>query len=185
VPPSFEEKLAMGREYELLVAGWLKRRGFLILPVYDYSGLGENKSPKLQAANDADSLVVPDLLIAQAQKGTKWVEVKFKARADFTRKTQRMETGIALRLWRHYHEVKAATGLPVWLMFCHAEEDEIRGAEIADLASAVRVYDGRKMGRGGMAFFPVEALRRLARLSAIRGQDAAHRDDSTPARWEP
>jgi hypothetical protein len=162
----FEHKLALGRQAEKAVAAWLMGRGMRILPVYDYSGLDEGKAPKLTAAEEADSLVLPDLLSAKAGRSI-WVEVKFKEHADFTYKTGRLETGISKRLWEHYQRVQAETGFPVWLVFAHLREDELRGAPISKLREKSRIYEGTKMGKNGMVFFDYRALRILAKLSEI------------------
>jgi len=167
VPSTFEAKLEIGRAAEKLVAAWLKRRGWRILPVYDYSGLDEGKAPKLEAEKAEDSLVTPDLLAARAGVMS-WFEVKYKTRADWTRKTKRFETGISLRLWRHYREAQAASGATVWLVFVHEQEDEIRAGALDDLAKVKRDYCDVKMGRGGMAFFPWDSLKRLGKLSDVR-----------------
>ena len=163
---TFEQNLAFGREIEKAVASWLMGRGPRILPVYDYSGLSEGKAPKFTAAVQSDSLVLPDLLGAKEGKSS-WFEVKFKDHADFTRKTQRLETGISKRLWEHYHKVQEQSGLPVWLIFAHRKENELRCASLASLIGTERVYGGSKMGHAGMVFFDYRALRYLARLSDI------------------
>ena len=164
--PSFEDQLAFGREIERAVGAWLMGRGQRILPVYDYSGLAEGKAPKFTAAAQSESLVLPDLLGAKDGQIT-WFEVKFKDRADFTRKTARLETGINKRLWEHYQRVEAVTGSPVWLIFAHRQEDELRGDAIAALKETARVYHGGKMGHAGMVFFDYRALKLLAKLSSV------------------
>jgi len=168
----FQRKLALGREFEKLIAAWLKSRGWRILPVYDYSGLGEDKAPKLEGAAPTPSLIVPDLLTARMGE-LKWVEVKYKTKADWTRKTSRLETGINLRLWKHYVEVQAVTGVPVWIMFVHEHEQEVRGESIDQLRQDFRVYDGNKMGRGGMVFFAYDELKRLTNLPELRREFGA------------
>lgn len=163
---SFEEQLAFGREIEKAIGQWLMERGQRILPVYDYSGLAEGKAPKFTAAVQSDSLVLPDLLGIKNGKST-WFEVKFKDRADFTHNTARLETGISKRLWDHYQKVEKESGLPVWLIFAHKQEDELRGDAIAALKRTARIYDGGKMGHAGMVFFDYRALKFLAKLSSV------------------
>ena len=164
--PNFEDKLAFGREIEKAVGAWLMNRGQRILPVYDYSGLADGKAPRFTAAVQSESLVLPDLLGAKDGRST-WFEVKFKDRADFTHKTARLETGISKRLWDHYQKVEAESGSPVWLIFAHKQEDELRGDAIAALQETARVYDGDKMGPAGMVFFDYRALKFLAKLSSV------------------
>lgn len=163
---SFEDQLAFGREIEKAVAVWLMKRGQLILPVYDYSGLAEGKAPKFTADCQSRSLVLPDLLGAKAGNSA-WFEVKFKNRADFTRKTARFETGISKRLWEHYQRVESESGFPVWLIFAHKQENELRGDSIASLRGSERIYKGYKMGHAGMVFFDYKKLKLLAKLSSV------------------
>ena len=174
----FDENLKWGAEAEIWVAAWLMRRGWRILPTYDFSGKDDDKAPRLAAVRPADSLVIPDLLSARG--GTsRWVEVKRKTRADLYRKTGVLETGISRRLWTHYHKTQQATGIEVWIAFVHDVEGEVRVRSIDDLnALPPREYLGTKMGRDGMVFFPWEQLLLLTtveecRAEYIRQQDAA------------
>ena len=162
----FREQPAFGREIEKAVGAWLMSKGLRILPVYDYSGLREDKAPKFTAADPSESLVLPDLLGA-LDSSCRWYEVKYKHHAEFTRKTQRHETGISLRLWKQYQRVESVSGIPVWLLFAHRKEDEVRGEAIARLKGRERIYGGRKMGSAGMVFFAWDDLKRFEKLSAI------------------
>lgn len=164
---SFDEQLARGREVERAVARWFMRRGARILPVYDYSGLADAKAPKLEAFAASDSLVTPDLLVARSGR-LQWVEVKLKERADFTHITQVEETGIGARLWDQYQQVQRHSGALVWLSFVHIRENAITLNSIDELvAFGPRCYHGSKMDRGGMRFWPLEKLRRVARYSDL------------------
>lgn len=166
-PSSFEEQLARARVIERAFAAWLMQRGARILPVYDYSGLGDGKAPKLQAFSASDSLVTPDLLVAR--KGALvWCEVKWKARADWTKITGEFDTGISRRLWRQYQHVRAVTGARVFLVFAHEAEDVVTCDEIGALeALGPRIYTGEKMGRGGMVFWPLRRLHPLASYRSV------------------
>lgn len=161
---SFDEQLASARQIEMAVGAWLIRRGWSVLPVYDYSGLADGKAPKLD--NGAGGIVTPDLLASKAGE-TRWVEVKFKARADWTHLTQRLETGINLRLWNHYKTILAETGIDVWLVFVHEAEDLVCGQNMTWLSQRAREYTGKKMGRDGMVFFPLGELKVFCRMSDI------------------
>jgi len=157
---SFEDRLEHARRVEQDVAAWLMRRNWLVLPVYDYSGQQDDKAPKLQAARRRDSLVAPDLLAARGGAHL-WFEVKWKAAATLHRKTDTLETGLNLRHWRDYVAIKRESGADVWIVFVHEAEAEIRAAEVSQLARSARIYDGAKMGRGGMVFFPYRQIKRL------------------------
>lgn len=141
-------------------------KGYRILPVYDYSGLDQKKAPKLTAIVQSDSLVLPDLLSAKAGS-SRWVEVKFKNSASFTRCTKRLETGISRKLWNHYQKVEIETGIPVYLVFAHKIENEVRCAPISALVGTERVYSGTIMGYHGMVFFDYSKLTILCKLSDV------------------
>lgn len=163
-PPtdSFSVQRARAKTVEEAVSAWLQQRGGFVLPAYDYSGLQDDKAPRLTAVLPEDSLIVPDLFCARNGRST-WVEVKLKAGASFTRLTQRLETGLSRRLWDHYLAVEKTTGLPVWLLFVHEAEQEMRGeSQQALLNSTPRYYTGTKMGRAGMVFVPWDKMRVLA-----------------------
>jgi hypothetical protein len=160
----FDFQRARSKVVEVAVAKWLMGRGWKILPAYDFSGAGDDKAPKLMA--DGESLVLPDLLGCRAGKSI-WFEVKLKTSATLYRKTGTWETGISLRHFRHYQKVRDESGLPVWLVFAHQGENEVSAAPLEALESCLRVYSGNLMGRGGMAFFPYAALRRLATLADV------------------
>ena len=93
----FEQAVARARVIEQAVAAWLMRRRCQILPVYDYSGLGKGKAPKLAGASR--SLVTPDLLVAR-EGMTTWVEVKWKTSATLHKTSGSVDIGvIERRLW--------------------------------------------------------------------------------------
>ena len=133
----------------------------MVLPAYDYSGLAEDKPPRLMAIPSTDSLVLPDLLSAR-DGASLWVEVKYKWEATFTHITGRMETGINLRLWNHYLQVEKVTGCRVWVLFAHEWEGEIRVGSLSGLRVFARQYKGRKMGQDGMVFFPYYQIPKIA-----------------------
>ena len=163
----FDDKLALGRSYEVQYANWVMLKcNARILPVYDYNGQLGDKAPKLQGISPNASLVVPDLLVCE-DGATSWVEVKYKTRADWTRITNRLETGIPLRLWRDYEAVQEASGLPVQLVFIHGQEGEVRGNTINNLRLIKRVYEGNSMSYGGMVFFPYEMLPIITTLDEL------------------
>jgi len=153
---------------EIAVAAYLMMRGWLILPVYDYSGLGEGKPPKLTARESEDSLICPDLLCAKNGL-IRWCEVKYKERCDWTRVVQRRETGINKRLWEHYQQVEQATGIATWIVFAHGQENELRRGLLSLLARPGhhRLYLGDKMGKDGMVFFSYDELSLICPLSDI------------------
>jgi hypothetical protein len=152
-----------GRSAERMIAEELQRRGWLVLPSYDYT-TEEEKAPRLQGWEI--SYIVPDLDVCRNGKRY-WVEVKAKAKADWTRSTQRYEHGIDRHHYESYLAVQRQTGCPVWL--CVYEENTqlafIRSLD--DLALVARFYGGQKMNRSGMVFFPRAAFHQFAFLQPL------------------
>lgn len=165
---TFAEALELGRVTEILIAAWLRGRGWKVLPAYEFTGLQGDKAPKL--LGNPESLISPDLL-GIFNGSAKWFEVKWKQSSDFTRITQRQETGIPLHHWRDYLQVKKESGLEVYLIFAHEQQNEVLGQELEKLAAFdPREYGGSKMDRGGMVFFSCDWFVRLCTLSELRAK---------------
>lgn len=173
----FERKLAWGGQAERALSLWLQQQGWYVLPTYDYSGLDNNKAPKLEGSSPNRSLVIPDLLAAQFSKGTVWLEVKRKSKADWTHQTGRRETGIPLRLWNDYLDVQHETRLDVWVLFVHEQEDEVRGQRITYLNNGDCSHgkyghqptrrESRSDRMGRMVFFCWDCLKHIACTSDV------------------
>jgi hypothetical protein len=163
---SFEDKLQYGRDGELSIAEIMKSRGWYVIPSYDYSGKGDDKSPKLVGADKG--YAVPDLDVAKKGKRF-WIEVKRKSTATLHRKTQILEHGIPLRLYHDYKFVEQETGCEVWLFIIEDDSADVLCAKLSDLATKARICDGDKMSRGGMIFFPRENFVRFGKLNRIHG----------------
>jgi len=163
---AFAKKIEVARQFEKALAAWFQTRfGAYILPTYDYSGLQEDKPPKLLA--ESESLVIPDLLICRRGKTT-WVECKWKSSTALHRNTNTPTTGINLRHWEHYLRVRRVSGCDVVVMFIHIAEQEMRGDTIETLrANEHHRYDGGKMGRDGMIFWDWGKLRRWCTLAEV------------------
>jgi hypothetical protein len=142
-------------------AKWARSRGYYVSGTYDFSGKDDNKAPKLMAPPRGESLVLPDLQcfkVTSPDPAT-WMEVKWKARAVLYRKGGYRVTGINKRHWQHYQKVQHLTSAKVFVMFIHDAESEIRADTLDDLRAYVsHEYDGDKMGRGGMVFWPYDDI---------------------------
>lgn len=157
-----------GRSGEKVVAALLNRRGFFVVPSYDYSG-EDDKAPKMHGP-DADH-VLPDLDLARLGRRY-WGEVKTKAEPTFHRLTGRWEHGICLRLWREYWRVQEITGAPVYLFVYEESSGDVLTRSLAKLDAAKRVYAGGRMGRHGMVFFPRSAFHLLANIGPVLAEAA-------------
>lgn len=149
------EKFKHGRTGEQLVAEMLMKRGWYVIPSYDYAGEDGNKAPKMSGQRMA--YVIPDLDIAKSGC-RRWAEVKTKSAPTLHRISGTLEHGVPLRHFRHYKEVQQQTGCEVWLFVYEEKTQVVLYARLDDLGPG-RVYDGRKMSYGGMVFWPVSAFR--------------------------
>lgn len=162
------EQFIINREqskiFEVAVGAWLRKRNQYVLPAYDYSGLGDDKPPMLRGKDE--NLVIPDLLAWRTGNGA-WYEVKLKDRAVLYRNYQHLTTGINLRHYRHYRQVKTITGLPVFVVFVHQQEQCVKYGEI-DALPVSHEYTGTKMGRDGMIFFEFDKIAQLMPYSELQ-----------------
>jgi len=175
---TFSESVQVARRYEMSLSKWYQKRfGVHVLATYDYSGLQDDKAPKLMSVSDG--LIVPDLLVCGLGRAT-WIECKWKAQTVEFRKTHTTVTGISARHFAHYESVKKESGCSVFIMFLHIKENEMRGGQIRGEAgreseSQGRLllppihnqYQGDKFGRGGMVFWDWNSLHRFASLDEI------------------
>ena len=137
-----------------------------MIPSYDYSGEEESKAPMLQGRRE--NHILPDLDCANSVH-RRWVEVKAKTVATTHRITGRVEHGIQLRHFKSYKRVQEITGSTVWLAIAEADTGAILVGELDRLHENARVYDGPKMGRGGMIFF----LRSDFKVLAEKAKDSS------------
>lgn len=149
--PEFQK----GRTGEKRVASLYQSEGYYITPNYDYSGEEGDKAPRLQGSSNA--YVMPDLLVSKDGE-TFAVEVKTKTRANWTYFTSRLEHGFNRRLYWQYRTWQEVTGIPVFMAFWETETGDVLVARFDDLEKVRRDYDGPKMGRDGMVFFPRDAF---------------------------
>jgi hypothetical protein len=144
-----------GRRGEFLVARLLQSRGWGVVPCYDYSGSDGKKAPRLMFERRA--LPIPDLDVVKCGKRC-WVEVKVKARPDFTRITQTWDHGIPLRLLVSYRWVERESGCLVWLFIVEEKNRIIRYSALSALGDP-RIWCGQDMDSHGMAFWPIDNFR--------------------------
>ena len=149
----------LGSAEELRVERLLQERGWYVVRAYDYTGqAAQEKAPRMFGP-DGQTLILPDLDVSQG--GTRrWVEIKAKASASFTRMTQQWEHGIPLRHYQSYLSVQEESGTSVWLFVCEQDSQDVLIQKLDDLP--VRVYAGDKMSYGGMAFFPCDSFMRFS-----------------------
>lgn len=147
-----DEHFQMGRRGEQVVVAMLQSLGWGIIPSYDYAGPNGDRAPSLQA--HGRWLPLPDLDTARGGH-RRWVEVKTKRSANYTRKDAEYVHGIDLDKFQQYLDVQDITGAEIWLAFYELDTQMVFHQSLDRLALVMRRGDeARKMSRSGMAFFP-------------------------------
>lgn len=166
----FEQSLSRGKVEERKVAEYLKALGYRVLPTTDFSA---NGAPKLEAANDEESLVMPDLQAFKDGTG-EWFEVKFKSEATWSDRHGRLETGTDGIAYERYCRIEAETKIPVAVVFVHEAEKQVRCGTLNQLAEAFS-HTSDRMGRGGMRFWIFERIPLWMTFDELSAAIEAHR----------
>jgi len=161
----FEEKLRQGRLAESLIARWLVRRGFNLLPAYDITD-GNRKGPRVFSAQG--HLVAPDLLAFRLFEGAetvRWCEAKSKAAFTWHRMSSTYQDGIDKRYWLDYLTLRERMPWHLWLLFLHGPGQVAKdnpegmvpptglfGGEIKRLAGCIH-HESDRWGKGGMVYW--------------------------------
>jgi len=170
---SFERQLTFGKVGESLIAGWFKRKGYAVLPVYEIEAhTGKGPQVFLQTAE----LIAPDMLCFMGQK-VFWIEAKHKSVFSWHRITRRWVTGIDRRHYHDYLKVAEASPWPVWLMFLHRNDytnepphncpSGLFGGELKRLKDNVN-HEHDNWGKSGMVYWAHETLLQLATLEEVQ-----------------
>lgn len=164
----FDEKLRQGRLGESLIARWLMRRGFSVLPAYEVER-GNGKGPRIFSM--AGELVSPDLFVFKQGDGkVLWVEAKSKAAFTWHRISHSYQDGIDVRHWNDYSALRRRIDWPLWLLFLHGPGHVAKdnppsmipptglfGGEITRLATCID-HRSDRWGSGGMVYWRCEDL---------------------------
>lgn len=170
---NFQESLRFGKTGEGIIARWLNRRGFHVLPVYEKEQ-GEYKGPALYSVSG--SLIAPDMLAFQKNGKTFWVEAKTKSAFTWHRITSKWVTGVDLRHYEDYLKVQDASPWPVWLLFLHypgQAKDSPPGCPFGLFGQSIEILRNNENhrhqngGHSGMVYWSVDTLRRIAELSDV------------------
>ncbi len=170
-PITFREKpeTIFGRTAERMVSQELQRRGWYVNATYDFTGSEGDKAPKMVGLRDG--YVLPDLDVAK-DSHRKWVEVKAKTQATFTKITNRLEHGINKAHWDSYQAIERITGNEVWLAIYEEDTGEVlvqRMDTLRDRDGGPRESVMRKTGYPdkAMVYFPRAAFTVLFKVSDI------------------
>jgi hypothetical protein len=148
VPFRERAEFLRGRNGEKLIADWLRRRGWLIVPSYDYSG-EDDHAPRMEGLMSA--YILPDLDICRSGV-RRWAEVKTKFAPTLGRISGELEHGIPLRHYDHYQTVQHESGCQVWLFVYEEQSGAFLYAEL-DALGRGRHSHSQMMSRGGMVYW--------------------------------
>jgi hypothetical protein len=159
-PTSFKdsELYKRGRNGELIVAEQMQKRGYGVIPCYDFSGEDGNKAPRMQFADFG--LVIPDLDLCKGGK-RRWGEVKTKFKADAHRKSGDYVHGIDRKHFDSYMSVERESGCPVFIFIVEESTGRILYGPLSELPIH-HTFDG--YGKGGMVYWNVTEFKELKRL---------------------
>lgn len=154
VPFKNSPEYIKGKIGEDIVVDFMKSRGWLIIPSYDYCGESNNKPPRL--IGKFKEFAIPD--IDASRNGTRiWVEVKTKASYDETwigcDGNKLKEHGIPKRLFDHYMQVEKESGTDIYLVIYEIKTGCLLRGKLSKLDIIKRVSLSKKMDRSGMVFF--------------------------------
>lgn len=169
---TFQKMLAMGKTGEGIIAQWMKRQGYNVLPVYEKEQ-GDYKGPALYAV-DAQ-LIAPDMLVFQPSGKTVWIEAKTKSAFTLHRKSGHWVTGIDYRHYCDYLQVQAVSPWPVWLLFLHFDgqaKDSPAGCPTGLFGNKLTILQRNEHHRypednPKMVYWKDTALRKIAELSDV------------------
>jgi len=170
---SFDERLKEGLAGESLIAKWLIRKGWTILPAYEKIQ-HDFKGPRIISASG--NLIAPDMLTFRFDENggeVHWIEAKSKAAFTWYRIGTTYQDGIDLHCWEDYQKLYRLAPWPVWLMFLHgpggiAKDNPeghvpptgLFGNTIRHLKGCVD-HDSPKWARG-MIYWNIADLRKIA-----------------------
>lgn len=172
----FEEtdEFVRGHNGELLVARELQKRGWFIIPSYDYKG-GESPTPRMQGTSQ--KYILPDLDCAKGGL-RRWVEVKTKGSASLHKNTNRLDHGYSSNHHDNYLDVQKITGTEVFIAVYEIDTGEILMATLGSLDAIKR---RAAMGGKPMVFFPRDAFKLFATIKTSTVGRAAPRGASNHA----
>lgn len=137
--------------------------------------LDTGKGPRLFIP--VGTLIAPDLLVLR-DSIVYWIEAKHKTAFTWHRNTSCWTTGIDLRHYNDYLSVANATPFPVWLLFLqrggHAKDSPLESpaglyGNALDILQRCENHRSDRWGSGGMVYWSIRSLRKLADISDFTG----------------
>jgi hypothetical protein len=138
---------------EDIFARILCRMGWFVNMTSHFSAHDGGESAPVLLGPDGRRLTMPD--VDQARAGIrKWAEVKTKTAPSYSRITRTWDHGLSRKAAHQYQHVQDQTGTEVWIYIMELMFGAVLRSPLAEWITESRVYEGDKMGRGGMLFRP-------------------------------
>lgn len=174
ITANFQTYLETGKVGESRIAGWLKGRGYFILPVYEIE-ISCGKGPRL--FSPSRDIIAPDILAFKGhnKETTIWIEAKHKTAFTWHRITGQWTTGIDLRHYTDYCEIQKSTPFPVWIMFLHEggkAKDSPNESPAGLYGNNITILQSTEHHRSdkwanGMVYWDIDHLKKLAEISEL------------------
>lgn len=152
---NFKDALAFGQDGEKEVASLLLKKGYAVLPLYQFE---DDISPKIIEING--SHISPDLTIFKQNKCT-FLEVKRKR--QWVEFKGVIETGCNYCHYLHYKKIANLTGVDLFMAFLH-EEKMPTGIFFVNINEKGRYWDGIVNGKKvspPMFFWNIKSLKKI------------------------
>ena len=134
---NFKEALAFGQDGEREIAKKLIRKGYYVLPLYQFQ---DEISPKIIG----DENYISADLICFKNNNTIFVEVKSKNQwVEFAGK---IETGCNYKHYQHYRDIALKTKIKTYIVFNHVKGN-YQGVYYVDVLKDGRYWDGNVKGK--------------------------------------
>tara|TARA_R110002110_G_scaffold42316_8_gene132948 strand:- start:1232 stop:1717 length:486 start_codon:yes stop_codon:yes gene_type:complete len=130
---NFNENLVFGQEGEKEIGEILIKKGFNVMPLYQFS---DELAP--QIISKEKNYISPDLMCFRNGKSV-FIEVKSKNK--WVNYKGVIETGCNYKHYKHYKELAIKTKLEVYMVFNHVKGD-FQGVYFVNVLTNGRYWDG-------------------------------------------
>jgi len=163
----FKQTLAQGKLIETLIAKWLIKRGYTIIPIYE---IADNQYKGPQIFTPHESIIAPDML-AFKDGYFYFIEAKFKSGFTKHDNTGHYLTGIDLPHYRNYIKVMEHFNTDIRIIFV-MEGKEVMGntwnsgvymGYLSEMVDCIH-HTHEKGSKHGMVYWDEEVLTKVCTL---------------------
>lgn len=130
---NFKEALAFGQDGEREIAKELIKKGYYVLPLYQFQ---DEISPKIIGEKN---YISPDLICF---KNNTTIFVEVKSKTGWVKFNGVIETGCNYEHYKHYRDISAKTKIKTYIVFNHVL-GEHKGIYYIDVLKNGRYWDGK------------------------------------------